>query len=72
MSDFVTFLDIFRVITLLAILICQASIAHSMWMFSKHNVVAFSTNQTAFLMGISVVILWISTILLIAKIVLIN
>lgn len=67
MTELLPFLDLIRVVCLLVIVICQVVIAHSMYVFSRHNVVAFSTGELAMLTGVSAGILAIATLLTIVK-----
>ena len=67
MKDWVPYLDIVRVVCLLAIVACQVVIARSLWIFSRHNVVALSTGSIAIIMWVSTGILAFSTLLLVIK-----
>lgn len=65
--DLVIFIDLLRIISLLVVVFCQVVIAHSLWVFARHNVVAFSTSQLAMLVATSAVMMAVFTILLIIK-----
>jgi len=67
MTALVPYLDLVRVISLLVIVGCQVVMAHAMWMFSRHQVVAFSAGSLALVMWVSAGILAFSTLLLIIK-----
>ena len=65
--DLVLFIDLLRIVALMVVVFCQVVIAHSLYVFSRHNVVAFSTGQLAMLVGTSAVMMAVFTVLLMAK-----
>ncbi|HEY6021418.1 MAG TPA: hypothetical protein VIY48_16380 [Candidatus Paceibacterota bacterium] len=72
MDDLVIILDALRVISLLAAVVCQAFIARAMWMFAKHNVVAVSVGNMAWMAVMSTIMLGIATLLVAVKLALVN
>lgn len=67
MTEIMPFLDLLRVISLLIVVICQIIIAYSMWVFSRHQVVAFGTSQLALVLGTSACVLTIVLVLTVIK-----
>lgn len=65
--DLVLFLDLIRIISIMVVVVCQVVIAHSLYVFSRHNVVAFSTGQLAMLVSTSAVMMALFAVLLIVK-----
>lgn len=72
MNDLIIILDALRVVSLLAAVICQAFIARAMWIFAKHNVVAISVGNMAWMAVLSAIMLAIATVMVTVKLAIIN